>query len=335
MLKRQGSHGAGEWSIPGGTIERHDLNVIAAAAREAMEEVGIAIVNPKVLPYFTDNHWDDDGKAFITIYVVADFGEDCGGENPRVCEPSKASQLRWVDPAKMPHPLFLPLNNIAALGVDFSALYDGPFIDTLAQDMKRLALLEGAYREPVDLETTRKKAKSETVTTEWLVARVLSLADQVENLRGWLERDRTGLASSLSLIKQTANAYRWRANDTAPFATLTALVDEVTAIAERGLRASGDRVTEGFYQRPSAPYAVPSCESALVSALASPDAIDAICESAWNRSVEGNVGLKWKGVSSEYRAASRAGVVAVLQCVLSLSEDRGQTDDSTQEGTAS
>ena len=42
LLKRQGSHGAGEWSFPGGHLEFGE-SIVDCARREVMEELGVEL----------------------------------------------------------------------------------------------------------------------------------------------------------------------------------------------------------------------------------------------------------------------------------------------------
>jgi len=100
MLERQGSHGAGTWSIPGGAMEFGE-HWFATAVRELKEEVGMY---PYSLQYLTitndimyDQHW-------VTIWLIA----QARGQQPRNLESHKAKQVTWQSFDNLPQPLFGP-----------------------------------------------------------------------------------------------------------------------------------------------------------------------------------------------------------------------------------
>jgi len=99
LLKRKGSHGAGEWSFPGGHLEFGE-RVLDCARREVLEELGIDLdwcYNDGV---FTEDFFP--GKHYITLYC---YGKT--SQIPRIMEPDKASDLMFVrDFNSLPMPLF-------------------------------------------------------------------------------------------------------------------------------------------------------------------------------------------------------------------------------------
>lgn len=99
LLKRQGSHGAGEWSLPGGHLDFGET-VAQCAAREVMEELGVTITDIVAVPYFSEDSFPDVGKQYITLYVIA-----YTDEVPQIMEPHKASELAYAY-TELPQPMF-------------------------------------------------------------------------------------------------------------------------------------------------------------------------------------------------------------------------------------
>lgn len=101
LLRRQGSHGEGEWSFPGGHIEFSET-VLECAARECQEELGVALKDAAVMPFFTEDHFPQHNRQYITLYVTG-WCE----EVPRIMEPHKASQIKSFNIGdSLPEPLF-------------------------------------------------------------------------------------------------------------------------------------------------------------------------------------------------------------------------------------
>ena len=109
--KRVGSHGYGVWSPPGGKLDRGET-VEECAVRETLEETGLALKNPRKATVFTDDHWRDEGKHFVTVYIV---GEAPAGD-PKVTEPDKMVDWQWVSWDDLPEPLFLTIRHLVKQG---------------------------------------------------------------------------------------------------------------------------------------------------------------------------------------------------------------------------
>jgi 8-oxo-dGTP diphosphatase len=73
------------------------------AAREAEEELGIKLENPKVIAV-TNNleTFRAEGVHFISVIVLAKAYE---GE-PEIREPENHAELLWCDPRRLPEPHF-------------------------------------------------------------------------------------------------------------------------------------------------------------------------------------------------------------------------------------
>ncbi|MFO0718678.1 MAG: NUDIX domain-containing protein [Candidatus Paceibacterota bacterium] len=100
MTRRKGSHGAGEYSFPGGHLEYME-SFEECAVRETLEECGLEIKNIKFL-YLT-NVKKYAPKHYVHIGLVADWAS---GE-PKTMEPEKAEDWEWFPLNKLPEgPMF-------------------------------------------------------------------------------------------------------------------------------------------------------------------------------------------------------------------------------------
>lgn len=108
FLKRTGSHGAGEWSFPGGKMECCET-VLECAAREVLEETGLILQCARIIPTFTEDRFPDFGEHYITLYVIG----TADGE-PTILEPEKASEMCFVDllTKTPPKPSFVGVDKI-------------------------------------------------------------------------------------------------------------------------------------------------------------------------------------------------------------------------------
>jgi 8-oxo-dGTP diphosphatase len=108
--QRIGSHGAGDWALPGGHLEFGET-VEQCAEREVLEETGLDIEVVARGPY-TNDMFPEESKHYVTLFVVA----HAQGGVPWVREPSKCSAWRWFRWSELPHPLFSPLISLYASG---------------------------------------------------------------------------------------------------------------------------------------------------------------------------------------------------------------------------
>ena len=106
MGQRQGAHGAGTWAPPGGHIEAWE-SAAETAVREVEEETGLVIKSPRIVG-LTEDMFAEEGKHYVTLWLVAHW---ISGE-PVIREPTKCSQLCWVDLGDLPQPLFLTVRNM-------------------------------------------------------------------------------------------------------------------------------------------------------------------------------------------------------------------------------
>jgi 8-oxo-dGTP diphosphatase len=99
MTKRKGSHGAGEYSFPGGHLEYME-SFEDCAVRETKEECGIEIKNIKFL-YLT-NVKKYAPKHYVHIGLTAEWASG----KPQIMEPEKAEEWKWYDMDNLPNGLF-------------------------------------------------------------------------------------------------------------------------------------------------------------------------------------------------------------------------------------
>lgn len=80
----------GSWSVPGGCLDDGET-LTAAAAREAREELGIAIDPADFAFAHLCHHADPDGQARIGVFFTA----QCWTGEPVNAEPDKCSEIGW------------------------------------------------------------------------------------------------------------------------------------------------------------------------------------------------------------------------------------------------
>lgn len=99
---RNASHGAGEWSFPGGHLEFGET-VFGTAAREVKEETGLDIREFELISVCDEMRYiETDGKHYLNVSVL---GRYAGGE-PRVMEPDKCDRWEWFSLESLPENLF-------------------------------------------------------------------------------------------------------------------------------------------------------------------------------------------------------------------------------------
>lgn len=107
LIRRKGAHREGYWALPGGWVDFGETPE-EACRRELEEEFGLRIP-PHFGPHYFHNHTEQhetDGGLIqsLSLYYSCDpLGE------PRIKEPHKCSEIRWVDlhdPDSWPSPLF-------------------------------------------------------------------------------------------------------------------------------------------------------------------------------------------------------------------------------------
>jgi 8-oxo-dGTP diphosphatase len=124
MGQRQGSHGEGTWSLPGGHLEYGETPE-DTAHREVLEETGCDITNVRFAA-LTNDFFRDEGKHYITWWTMSDWK---AGE-PSITEPEKCVAQMWTDFDNLPEPLFLP----------WQELLNSEFIENIRWELERSKL---------------------------------------------------------------------------------------------------------------------------------------------------------------------------------------------------
>jgi 8-oxo-dGTP diphosphatase len=108
--RRRGSHGEGEWALPGGHLEFGE-SIEACARREVEEETGLALGEISPGPYSSDL-FVAEGKHYVTLFLLAEAPTG----TPELREPEKCAGWEWRAWSELPEPLFLPLRSLKMRG---------------------------------------------------------------------------------------------------------------------------------------------------------------------------------------------------------------------------
>ena len=106
LVRRDGVHGAGTWSTPGGHLDPGE-SLEACAAREAREETGVEVEEISFLA-ITNDVFEEEDRHYLTVWMEAELAE--GEAEPR--DTDELSEVGWFAPGELPRPLFLPLANL-------------------------------------------------------------------------------------------------------------------------------------------------------------------------------------------------------------------------------
>lgn len=102
LMQRKGSHAAGTWALPGGWIDRPDKSLLNVVKREAMEEVGVTVLEAEQVGAITEDHPDMGFRTVTIYYLVTKWTGSVS-----IKEPEKCGELRWCPLHKdMPTPPF-------------------------------------------------------------------------------------------------------------------------------------------------------------------------------------------------------------------------------------
>lgn len=104
--KRKGSHGAGEFALPGGHLE-YGESFEECAKREVLEETGLVLDSAEFA--YAVNSVFPGGAHYVTVFCRAEVPATA---QPHNCEPHKCEGWDWVEYGSIArdcHPIFLPL----------------------------------------------------------------------------------------------------------------------------------------------------------------------------------------------------------------------------------
>jgi 8-oxo-dGTP diphosphatase len=102
MAQRQGAHGEGTWSVPGGHPEFGE-ELVDTAVREVKEETGLSITDVR-FGAITNDVFPVEHKHYVTVWMTS---RHLAGE-AQITEPDKCLRQGWFDFSNLPSPLFLP-----------------------------------------------------------------------------------------------------------------------------------------------------------------------------------------------------------------------------------
>ena len=98
---RKGSHGTGTWAIPGGHHEFGD-SFEDTVHNELAEENGVTVKNIR-FGAITNDIFYEENKHYVTVWMTSEWESG----TPKILEPHKCLEWRWVDFDSLPEPLFL------------------------------------------------------------------------------------------------------------------------------------------------------------------------------------------------------------------------------------
>mmetsp|Transcript_30608 Transcript_30608/g.78121 ORF Transcript_30608/g.78121 Transcript_30608/m.78121 type:complete len:145 (-) Transcript_30608:172-606(-) len=106
--RRQGSHGAGTWAVPGGHLELGE-SFEQCAVREIDEETAIQLDPSKVEFAWAVNSVFDAQRHYVTVFMRTEVPADT---EAKLTEPDKCDGWHWIpysQLASFSEPLFMPL----------------------------------------------------------------------------------------------------------------------------------------------------------------------------------------------------------------------------------
>jgi len=107
--KRKGSHGAGQYALPGGKLEWRETWA-DCARREVLEETAISLYDVPVTYCYTTEAVIDDDNHWITVFMVAEVATRTWRRPTRSLRSARGGS--GCAGTEVPTPRFRPLDNI-------------------------------------------------------------------------------------------------------------------------------------------------------------------------------------------------------------------------------
>ncbi len=102
------THGDGEWSLPGGHLEKWE-SFKECCMREVFEETGLKIANIQKLG-FTNDMFKSSDLHYVTLYFIADYADgDLINKEPYKCD-----EWQWFELTSLPSPLFCGISEVVS-----------------------------------------------------------------------------------------------------------------------------------------------------------------------------------------------------------------------------
>ena len=111
--KRKGSHGSGEWSVPGGHLEMNE-SFEDCCRREVKEETNLDLKSVEKMA-FTNDIFKKNNKHYVTLFFKAIDVDKMNLSKLKRMEPDKCDEWLWFDMNKLPKLLFAPLKKLCLL----------------------------------------------------------------------------------------------------------------------------------------------------------------------------------------------------------------------------
>ena len=111
MMQRQGSHGSGCWSFPGGHLEIGETE-FECCKRELKEETNLTLTALTKLSFSNDIN-EDEGLHYVTLYFTGEFRGTL-----KNMEPEKCKNIGWFSINDLPSPLFGNISKVLGIKND-------------------------------------------------------------------------------------------------------------------------------------------------------------------------------------------------------------------------
>ncbi|CAF0994717.1 unnamed protein product [Didymodactylos carnosus] len=93
--RRLSSHGTGTYQLPGGHLE-YGESFVNCARRELQEETNLTLNSVPKLVYVTNNLFEDIGKHYVTLFMLAQLDDEQELLKLKCMEPTKCDEWKWV-----------------------------------------------------------------------------------------------------------------------------------------------------------------------------------------------------------------------------------------------